>query len=379
MWRFILKFEIESSELHKAVNSLSPIVNFNSPSIGMRNVRLEVIAKNKLEIKAFNEHANGSCFVSISNLKDSGVKKVFVTAKTFFSLCKSFSGRVTISLGQKVVMSNPKSSYSVAVFDEEAFKSLNVPEIEYNDIDFSNTFKLSDFKTRLNSIKHCLSTDESRLELQHIFFKSLGDLTLMIACDGSRGALVKCSDKFKSLDNCLLYKDLVDSILNIDNSSEISIEQMGDIIYIKTYNFILASSVNSVEYESIDLILDFYEQSQNTKDFLLNICIDPESLKEALSRLLYLADTETNSIKVEFTDNEMIFSVDGADSGTEEITILSNEIPGSKNNELFVQGKNLKDALSKTIGQVYWRAKNGESAQFIYDEDTVQFFLSLNA
>lgn len=373
-----MKFEIESSELHKAVSSLGPIVNFNSPSIGMRNACLEVVFKDKLEIKVFNEYANGSCFISITGLEDSGASKVYVAAKTFFNLCKSFSGRVNISLGKRVTISNPKSSYSVSTIDEEAFKALDVPEIEYKNIEFTNNFKLSDFKTRLNSLKHCLSTDESRMELQHVCFKSLPENTLMVSCDGARGAIVQCNDVFKPLDGCLLYSDLVDSILNISNSSEISIIKIDDIIYIKTYNFILASTVNSVEYEAIDTILDFYSQSQSTEDFSLDICIDPDALKEALSRLMYLTDPETNSIKVEFVENKMILSVEGSDSGTEEVTILSDEHIDNKHDSIFVQGKNLKDALTKTIGQVHWKAKDKESAQFICDEDSIQFFLSLN-
>lgn len=372
-----MKFEVESNEIKKSIACLSSIINVNSSNIGMRHIKIRLTKDKKVELKAFNEHANGSCFLSISNLDESGDTLAHVLGKTFFNLVRSFSGTVKMSVGKRVSLLSGKSKYSISVLDPDTFDATNVSDIDYYDIKFPAPIKLKTLQSRLSSIKHCISDDSSKMELQHAYFKQVNEdgTCLALACDGVKGAIVECPPEYKMLDGCLIYKDLIESIMQIDNSNDISFLMQDDKLFIKTYNFLSASTLSDLEFP-FDRVFDIYSSAE-TSDHKYNMCIDPESTIESISRLLYLTDPTTNSIKTSVESDNIIFEVDENNSGREEVKALSRNGLEDTDFEIYIDGKNFKEALSKTVGQVHWKSVDPEEMQFICDSDTVQFFLGL--
>lgn len=366
-----MKFQVEANELKRAIAFLSPIVNVNSSNIGMRHVLLRE-KDGKIEIKGFSEHSNGSYFMTVSDID--GSVEAYVLAKTLFSVCKSLSGTIKVNVGKQLSLSCGRSRYTIATLDEDTFKTTNVSQLEYYDIFFPTSINLKSLQTRLNSVMHCLSDDNSKMELQNVLIKQSEDKVLMMACNGVYGSVVECPEEYQALDGYMLYKDLVDSIMQISNANTISVLQSDNIIYIKTHNFISASALTESEFP-FENIYSIYKGVTEEGD--LNVCLDPEPTKDALNRLLYLADPSTSGIKAQFSEGKLSFSVEENNSGYEEVPILDNS-KVDKDFIIYVDGKKIKESLSKSVGQVYWRAQNPEEIQYICDGDSVQFFLGLS-
>lgn len=368
-----MKFKVDANELKRGVSFLSPIVDVNSPNVGMRHILIEKRDDSTVELKGFNEYANASYMLKVRDLE--GSNKGYVLSKTFFSLVKSFSGTVSVSVSKRLYMEVGSSKYSIATLDSDSFDASSVAQIDYYSISPIGKVKLAGLKTRLTSLFHCLSDDDSRPELQHVYFKALDEQSVVAcACDGSMGSIVECDQEYSGLSDLFIHKDLVNSIMNIDNSNDIGYLFEDGKIYFMTHNFIIASSITDIEYP-FETFYGIYKESLGDNK-PLNICLDPDSAKEALNRLLYLTDPSNNSIEVLFENNSVTFAVEENNSGRETITLLSDE--NLENGySLFVDGKKLKDALSKTFGQVYWKSENPQEVQFICDGQSTQFFFGL--
>lgn len=371
-----MKFTVTGSELAKAVSYLSPIVDDKSSNQGMRHVRISKFNDDQIEIKAFNEHANGSCFLNVENLE--GDCTAYVLKKSLFPIISSFAGEVDITIGDTVIVKSGKSKYKMATFDEETFKSTSVPEIEYYDIKFGEPIKMSSFQTKLKTVLHCLSQDDSRMELKHIFVKDVGDKCVMIACDGTHGAIIECSDEYKRLDGCMIASELANAILKIETSNDISFYCSDNILYIKTNDFISGSSISDLSYP-FEYINQIYEASLSDDGFVLDVEIHPEATDRAIGRLLNLTDPETNSVKASFANKRIAFSVDENNSGNEEVSLTNKLDKRPKDFSVYVDGKRLREAIKKTVGLVKWRSIDPQEVQYICDSESTQFFLGLDS
>ena len=313
------------------------------------------------------------------NVEDlEGDDTAYVLKKTLFSIIGSFSGDVTVNIGDNIVVKSGRSRYKIATLDEDTFKASAVPEIEYYDVEFGSPIKISSFQTKLKTVFHCLSQDESKMELKHVFVKDMGDNCLMMACDGTHGAIVECDKQYNVLDGCMLASELAFSIMKIDTSNDIAFCFSDNILYIKTRDFISGSSTSDLSYpfESINRI---YEESLESDNFVLDVEIAPEATDRAISRILNLADPETNSLQTTFYAKKMSFSVEENSSGVEDVSLTNKEDKKPEDYSVFVDGKRLKEAIKKTVGLVKWKSVDPNEVQFICDSESVQFFMGLNS
>ena len=362
-----MKCTVDTKELRQVVKLISPVVNINNPIISLRYLKIRRI-EDKLEIMGYNTNIFVSIFINVYNLK--GDDCVYVFAKTFFNLARSFNGTVELNLTPIMcqIKSN-KSKYKVGVLDKDFFQGEVTEEPNHYTLKFEHEgIKLNDFKVNMKSIIHCLSSSDTQLPLQYVYFQD----NIAIACDSIRGAIIGAN--YKCLQGCLLHQDIINCILNIDEAS-LAYFQMGiGKLEGKIGNFVFTLSIADVKYpyEEIKKIYDFYK----SRIFNITIPIKQLIILEALSRLLFLTDKITNAIDTTFYPNYISFKVEGDSSGEEIVHI--GDIGIKEPISLHIDAKNLRDALSHSIGEIYWKTDGSEDIQYIVDSDVVQFFFGLN-
>jgi len=363
-----MKCSVDIKELQNAVKLLTPIVNVNNSTVSLRHLKIRKV-DDKLEITGYNSNIFASVYVTVYNLTGDDISYVF--AKTFFDLVKAFNGTVELVISpESFHIKSEKSKYKVGTLDKDFFVSEIPEDPDHYSIKFNKTgIKFNDFKINAKSIMHCLSEDRSQLALQHIYFKD----GIMIASDGVRGAII--GGDYKALNGYMLHKDIINCIMNIEEASLMYFKIEDDILQGMIGNFIFTLSLAGVAYPYEDIIKLYNEYNKRT--FNIVIPVKQSMVLDALSRLILLADKETNAINVVFYPNYISFSVEGNSSGEEIVHI--GDINIKEPVSLHVDAKNLRDALLHSLGEIYWKTDNSEDMQYIVDSDMVQFFFGLNS
>ncbi len=363
-----MTFEVDVREIKKAISLISPIVNLNSAQLPLRYIKI-CKNDNRIEIKGYNDNIFASSFIGTANIEESkDGDYCYVYAKMFFDLIKSFNGVVKITLNEdSFVIKNSRSKYKINVLDRKTFED-SVQDIEgYYEVKHSNIVNLSELKNKMQSVIHCLSNNDFEPELKHLCFKD----DLIVACDGVRGAVIEYDSK--NIGECLIHKNIYQCIMNIEDSNEIRFIVYNDILFGKTNNFMFASSLSKLKYP-FDDVKNIFENYKKDK-FNININLNQEMFLESLSRILYLTDKDTNSVKIIFGDRVVSMEVNGNNIGEESIYIEPTGIKDSIS--LFVDAKNLREAINYSVGEVRWMTNNSEDIQYIVDANVVQFFFGL--
>ena len=362
-----MKFKIDAKELQQASKLIMPIVNINNSNVALRYLKI-TRNENKIEIKGYNDFIFASVFLNAYDIE--GNDTCYVFAKTFFDLSKTFFGTLDIVASKEFFqIKSSKSKYKINILDENVFLETVPVEEDYYNRKFESSINLNELKTSIQSVYHCLSNDDSQMALQHVYFNK----EVIIACDSIRGAIIR--NDIAALDNILIHRKIIDCIMNINDSNNISFVIDNNILYGKTSNFMFSASLSGVKYPTKD-ILDIYEYYlKNEKKIKYNFPIKISGITEALSRILFLTDKETNSVKIVFSKDVISIVVEGNNYG-EEIINLPLDIKDEMIT-LNVDAKNLREALSHTMGEVLWRTDGSKDIQYIVDSDVIQFFFGL--
>lgn len=364
-----MKFKTTIKELKKAINFLYPIINYNHVSLPYRYLLMK-FKDGKIELKAFDDYTIGSSFVKIYDVEEDENNSGYVLAKHFISLINSFVGNeaiVKIS-DNKINIRVNKSYYSLKTLEDSIVEEVLCEiDVDFLDIPMFD-INLKDFVSSYCSVSHCLSKDVSQRNLQNILIKN----SKMIACDGIRGAL--CSFDINNDIEIMLHKKVCDCISNISDSNVVKIGIHEGRLYGKTDNFIFISSLSEeYPYESIQPIIDSFGH----KDNVVKIKFDPDEVLDKISRLLIFADNDTNSIAVSIKDNSLNFVVEDADVASETVELFESNVESDF--LIFIDGKNFKEALGKSLASVSWEASDSDSVQYLYDGHLLQFFKGLTS
>jgi len=364
-----MKISTTVNEVKKALQKLTPIINYNHSTLAYRYLLIRK-REDRIEFKAFDDYTVGSSFVACSNIEGEE-ENSYVLAKHFVGLIGSFGSKdITLEINQEgCKIKSGKSKYKLLVLDKEiAEESLKELDINYYDFDEDDTkIKISNFAISYISIQHCLSKDNTQINLQNVFLKD----NRMIACDGVRGAFVEFDTT--NLNEVMLHKKVCDCIINVKESNEICLTRGDNRIFGRTDNFIFVSSVgDEYPYAQLeDIIVGFDENS-----LPIQIQVDTEDISEKLNRVLMFADSDTNSVLVSFDEKKLILSVENTNSAEEVIEVFNNI---NKNDmSLYIDGKILREFMNKSLSEAKWLASDEESVQYVYDGNLLQFFLGLD-
>lgn len=374
-----MKFTTSSAEIKKGLQILSPIVNHQHPVLAFRYLLLRKFG-DRIEMKAFDNTTVASAFINVFDatpeVEEEG--KAYVLAKHFMGLIYSVdSSDITFDVTEdSCKIKFGRSRYKLKMLDPEvANETLGDLDIDYYEIskqkreEFQGV-RVDKFAVAYNSISHCLSKDDSQRSLQNVYCTK----DALIACDGIRGAV--CELDGMNLDGIMLHKKACNCIINIGNADSVNLISSDGKIFGYTDNFIFVTVLDEdYPYDSISpIIASFYDT-----DFSIKLKIDTNEVSDKLSRILMFADKDTNSIKIDSSEDGkgVALYVDNQSSAKETITVFrdnENCAPFS----LFLDGSSFKEALSKSLIETEWFSNGGDSMQYIYDGSLLQFFQGLS-
>jgi len=363
-----MKFKTTISELKKAMQILNSIINHNHTQLIYRYLLIR-LKRNQIELKAFDNYTIGSVFINYYDMKDEDKENRYILGKYLFGLINGFNnGEVVISFeDNKCFFIHGNSKYTLPLLDEEyASENGELLDIDYYQV-YTPDYQISvkEFTDKYNSISHCLSKDLSQYDLQNIYITD----GRMIACDGIRGATI---DFDKSVNDLSLHKKACDCLMNVGQVGEIHISVSNGKIIGNTENFIFTTTIETkYPYEEIKEIIDNYDKL----DDAYYIKIDPDTVLDALNRILIFSDTETNSVGIKCSKDTLTLFVENRTHAYETIKLF--ESSGDLDLSLFVDGKNLKEALYKSVSDTKWVTKDSNQIQYLYDGKVLQFFIGL--
>ena len=370
-----MKFKTTVSEVKRALNILSPIINVNHSTLAFRYILVRKRGE-KIEFKGFNDYSVGSSFVNYYDIEED-TTYAYIFAKHFISLMNSFNKEdVVITITEDYCrVKCGKSQYKLQTLNtkiaEDSLKDLdfdyyNKPQAKEGVCSLVS-FNVDDFVVSYKSVSHCLSTDSSTKILWNVLLHD----NKMIACDGIKGAAIE----FKNSANQLpLHKIACDCIANIKNSGEIELyHYVDDRIFGYAENFVFVTTLlsDSYPYDSIDTVLSQFDE----KKLPIKLKINPDDVVEKLTRILMFADTDTFSIQVSFKGKTLSLKVDNNTEAEETINIFENL--GEDDLFLYIDGRSLRELLMKSVSSILWATESENDPQFIWDGKLLQFFLGL--
>lgn len=373
-----MKFKTSINELKKTLSLLYPIINHNHSTLGMRYILVRQNGENTIEFKVFNDSIIGSSFIKGYDFELSeeeknnilGENEYYVLGKHFIGLVNSFNAsEIVISLdNDKCSIKCGKSNYKLKMLDDKiADEQLSGIDINYYNTKLVNQLevKASNFIEAYNSVSHCMTKDNSRINLQSVaIYKNK-----MIACNDVLASVVPFDSGEVSL---FLAKKACECILNMDKNDFVKIYFDNKQAIVSNNNFIcITNVVDNYPIQKIEeKINDF-----NPKDFKIHIVIEPDEIVDKLNRILMFTDNETNALDIIINKDNCVLTVENVSYAQETINLFEN----INNNDMsiFIDGKSLKESLQKTLSKTHWYSNGGEEMQYIHDGYLLQFFFGL--
>ncbi len=194
-----------------------------------------------------------------------------------------------------------------------SYSLLTTSSEEYPHLNFENSskqmnIKSSDILSIIQKTSHAISLDETRINLNGIYFQQLETKLRAVAIDGHRLALIDLFD-FSSEN-----ESLSDGVI-VPKKGIAELKKLADSYSDSTINFALDESflyisANDEYFLSIRLIAREYPKYQTVIPSKTSyaITLDRNTLLNSVRRIRLLSNEKTNGIKVTFAANEIQLS-----------------------------------------------------------------------
>ncbi|MDP7321943.1 MAG: DNA polymerase III subunit beta [Bacteriovoracaceae bacterium] len=315
-----------------------------------------------------------------------------VTAKVILRADVNNSGSFCINTKNlsDILRELPDENISLDIDQNKNLLNLNCKNINYSllithsddypQVSFENSSKAINLKSRdilkiINKTSHAISSDETRVNLNGIYFQQLDQKLRAVAIDGHRLALLDLND-FNSENNVLQDGVIIPKkgINELKKLADTYIDM--DFILHLDESFLYASA-NEEYFLSIRLIAREYPKYQTVipskTSFAINL--DRNSLYNAVKRIRLLSNEKTNAIKFAITSTELKISANHPSLGhaTETIPI---DYDG-KEMEIGFNAKYMLDTLNVLdVNEIIYEFNN-ELSPVIVRSDEEENFLGI--
>ena len=372
-----MKFTLNSLVVQSAIKPLGPIINFDHPTLGLRQI---VIAYDKdkkaILFKGFNDHTLGVFFVP---LETGDFDCIAVNAKKFFGVISNFNGAdVKFELkDSNLHLVAGKSKYKLPILDDSGSWAI----INEFDHIFQETmpvptsvFNIGSFCSNVNQVAHCAFKSTatrankdgfSNWSLQHIAINS----DSMVACDGYKAAILATTSECAA--PIIMHNKVIESIANLDWKANVQIGEYGTEskrLVVQSEFFMLVSILNNVDYQ-LDAVVQLKTSFDEQKERLPKIVMNPDQVALLINRIIPLADKETHSIQVVLEgDNQVKFIVANNYYAEEAIEYTSSQ-PITRE-ECNIDGRTIVDFMKACSSE--------ESIIWYFGEEGHNYFVSGN-
>lgn len=261
-------------------------------------------------------------------------------------------------------------SYSLLITSTDEF-----PQVSFESNSDNLTLKSKDIIDIINKTSHAISNDETRVNLNGIYFQQLDSKLRAVAIDGHKLALLDLNN-FES-DNQVLKDGVIVPKKGIAELKKLAESYIDSDLIINLDESFLYACANEEYYLSIRLIAREYPKYQTVIPSKTSYTINLEKgpLIDAVKRIKLLANEKTNGIKLSISETELTISANHPALGhAKEI------IPISYQGKPLDVGFNAKYVLESLnvldVSEVFFEFNN-EVSPFIIRSNEEENFLGI--
>lgn len=334
-----MRLSIQTLLLKNALSRLSVIAEKKTSRPFLNNIQITVY-QNTIELSATDTEVSSRIVVP-ANVEKEG--SFCVNARNISEILRGFPDTlVELKIEEKenlLKIHCETIDFSIIIFSTS----------EYPQLVFSNDrecfqFSSSKLLESINKTFHAISTDETRLYLNGLFFQQIENKLRIVSTDAYRLALTEydfLNSSFEFLENGIIVPKK--GVLALKHLME---EYTDGHVSISIDESFLYASINSKEFLSIRLIAREYPKYQAfiPNKVTYSAVLDRDLFLNAVKRIKIMSDEKTHGIRAKLLKNEMQISASHPDLGTasEKIAVDYN----GKEMELGLNAKFLVDALS---------------------------------
>lgn len=359
--------KIKANRLKDLLEQIYPMMN---QSLATLQGRCVLFKADKQGI-SFSLQSSIGTFVASYKVDDNSIEKMgelYLDGKDLYSLLSSFNQKdLEITTDDTACLIKAgKASYRLLKIVSEV-PNITIREFE---VKSDNTYNLPLMQEKLSILKNYMSS-MNRPALSGIYIAE----DFMVACNGYQGSRITSEEGFKTLNGATFNEPLVNLILSLKNSKEVTIIEGETSIYGQSNGLYFNIIKNEAEYP-IDAIKKIF--SQLNKDYI-SFKIDASLVNDSLKRLLLLSSNfkkdEIQIINIQNNKDELNLTNSTQSSSGQEVVAFGG---CSDSLDFNVDGVSFRDSLKYFAGGVTWYFKPKSTAPiFLSDNYLTQFFSGL--
>jgi DNA polymerase-3 subunit beta len=333
-----MKFSIQSHILRDAINKLLTVVDKKNSRPILTNCLIKA-QNNKLELIATDLEVSAKLFLD-AQVHQAG--QFCINSKNIGDILRELpNDLIDLEVDQNNLLNlNCKNiKYSLLVTTAEEY-----PQLNFQNQNSEFRLKTKQISHIINKTQHAISTDETRLYLNGIYFQMIDSKLRSVAIDGHRLALL---DSYEVIgDNKFLRDGVIIPKKGISELKKIAENYPDDEIIMSLDDSFLFVNARNEYYLSIRLIAREYPKYQTVipAKTTCKFSIERNSILNAVKRIKILSNEKTNGIKMHVSPGSLTISTNHPALGqaTETMPI---DYEG-KATEIGFNAKYLIDSLS---------------------------------
>lgn len=365
-----MKIAINAQTLRDGINKLLTVIDKKNTRPILTNCLVNV-EDNKIELIATDLEVTAKI---IQTAYTEGVGKFCINTKNISDILRELpDSDISLEIDQEKNVLNltcQNIKYSLLITSSE----------DYPQVSFENSLEPIKINSKhileiINKTSHAISNDETRINLNGIYFQQIENKLRAVAIDGHRLALLD-QPGFESSN-----QTLVDGVIipkkGIAELKKLADSNANEEINLNLDESFLYASINNDYFLSIRLIAREYPKYQTVipSKTAYNVNLDRASVLNAVKRIRLLSNEKTNGIKVSISDTELKISADHPSLG-HAVEIIPIEYSG-ESMEIGFNAKYMVESLNVLDGEEVIFEFNNELSPVIVRSDKDENFLGI--
>jgi len=292
-----MKLKITRTSLLDALQIIQGIVATRT-TVPILSTVLFKADKGKLSLTSTNLEVSVRCAVDAETSKNGAAA---LPARRLMSIVRELpADEVEIEVDEKYAASIRcgSSFFKVMGMSDEEFPPL--PNLEGG---FAYTLEQGTFKEMLKNVAYAASTDETRYVLNGVLMTFKGDKLILVATDGRRLTLVEHEMEFPKeaeADFVVPSKATNELLHALKDEGELKITSSGNQVAFEFGDNMVISKLIEGTYPNYKQVIPAQSDER--------VQLERETLLTAVRRVALLTSEKTNSVKLEFTKNQLRIS-----------------------------------------------------------------------
>lgn len=320
-----MKFLAKKEVLLKSLRNVINIVSQRTTMPILSNILLEV-ENNKLYLSATDLDISITTSINVEAIEDGAIT---IHSKSFFDIIRELPNKpIEISVKEnKVKIKTENGKYSMVGLSKDEF-----PAIPHDQKGDSVALDFSQLKDMIENTTFAVSKNDTRKELNGIYWKVEEDESIMVATDGHKlsKTQIKLTEKIASKKEIIVPPKALDQVCRLLGESEEGQEVVISDNYaiFKFENTSLYTRLIEGPYPNYEQVIPY----SNNKELVVN----RQMLLSSIKRVGIFSDFQTHQIRLSIKQDKLILSAINRDINGE----AQEEIAGSFTGEDMDMGFN---------------------------------------